>query len=450
MAARVITITSGKGGVGKTTATANLGVALASLGYKVTCIDADIGLRNLDVVMGLENRIVYNIVDVVEGRARLRQAMIKDKRLKEDLYLIPAAQTRDKTAISPSDMVRVCDELRELVDFILVDSPAGIERGFRNAIAPADDVIIVTNPEVSSVRDADRIIGLIEAENKGPGKLVLNRIKAEMVKRGDMLSPDDVIDVLAIKLLGIIPEDENILVSSNRGVPVALGLSDDTPAGKAFLNIARRITGEDVPFLPLEDDSGFMQKLARGLGFSFGGSSQKSSPPQRREESKEAPPKAEKKTEPVEKKPEPALKPVPAKEATKPVAEEKIEAKVEKAEVKEPAPKKMEPAAAKPVKAKKPVEKPAPVTEKPETPVAKAPEADKEKAEEKAKAVDDKAAELAAKAAELERLQKELERQKAELEAAKARDTKENVDTKQDGSNAPSKVKSEVDSGKTA
>ncbi len=266
MAARVITITSGKGGVGKTTATANLGVALASLGYKVACIDADIGLRNLDVVMGLENRIVYNLVDVIEGRARLRQAMIKDKRLKEDLYLIPAAQTRDKTAISPSDMVRLCDELREYVDYIVVDSPAGIERGFRNAIAPADEVVIITNPEVSSVRDADRIIGLIEAENKGPGKLVVNRLKAEMVKKGDMLSPDDIIDILAIDLIGLIPEDETILISTNRGTPATLK-PEDSKAGQAFRNIARRLTGEDVPFMPMEDDSSFMGKLFKSLGF---------------------------------------------------------------------------------------------------------------------------------------------------------------------------------------
>src|SRR5262245_24354971 len=183
MAARVITITSGKGGVGKTTATANLAVALALLGNKVCCIDADIGLRNLDIVLGLENRIVYDLVDVVEGRAKLRQAMIRDKRLKDELYLIPAAQTRDKSAVSPSDMVRICDELKTIVDFVIIDSPAGIERGFRNAVAPADMVVIVTNPEVSAVRDADRIIGLIEAEGKGPGHLIINRIKPEMVKR---------------------------------------------------------------------------------------------------------------------------------------------------------------------------------------------------------------------------------------------------------------------------
>lgn len=265
MTARVITITSGKGGVGKTTTTANIGVALASLGHKVVCVDADIGLRNLDVVMGLENRIVYDLVDIVEGRARLRQAMIKDKRLKDELYLIPAAQTRDKTAVSPSDMVHLCDELKPLVDYILIDSPAGIERGFRNAVAPADEVLIVTNPEVSSVRDADRIIGLIEAEGKGPGRLVINRVKPDMVKRGDMLSPDDIIDILAIDLIGLVPEDEGILISTNRGAPAALE-PENNRAGQAFLNIARRLAGEDVPFMPLEDNSTWLQRLMRRLG----------------------------------------------------------------------------------------------------------------------------------------------------------------------------------------
>jgi septum site-determining protein MinD len=258
---RVLTITSGKGGVGKTTATANLGVALAKLGKRVVCIDADIGLRNLDVVMGLENRIVYDLVDVVEGRSRLRQAMIKDKRLPEELYLIPAAQTRDKTAISPSDMVRICNELSDVADYILIDSPAGIERGFRNAVAPADEVIIVTNPEVAAVRDADRIIGLIEAEQKGPGQLILNRMKPEMIKRGDMLTAEDVIDILAVKLLGVIPEDESVIISTNRGTPVSL--DEKSKAGQAFKNIARRLEGHKVPFMPLEDDSGFLQKLSR-------------------------------------------------------------------------------------------------------------------------------------------------------------------------------------------
>src|SRR5512146_2672888 len=185
MPGKVITVTSGKGGVGKTTMTANLGAALASRGQKVTCIDGDIGLRNLDVILGLENRIVYDLVDIVEGRCRLRQAMIRDKRLPE-LFLIPAAQTRDKSAVSPSDMVRVCDELRQEVDWVLIDSPAGIERGFRNAIAPADKVLVVTNPEMSAVRDADRVIGLLEAEEKRAPGLVINRVNMEMIKRGDM------------------------------------------------------------------------------------------------------------------------------------------------------------------------------------------------------------------------------------------------------------------------
>lgn len=260
MAGKVITLTSGKGGVGKTTATANIGAALAELGKEVVCLDADIGLRNLDVILGLENRIVYDLVDVVEGRCRLRQAMIRDKKL-QNLHLIPAAQTRDKSAVSPSDMVRLCDELREITDFVVIDSPAGIERGFRNAIAGADEVIVITNPEVSAVRDADRIIGLIEAEEKGSPLLILNRIKPEMVERGDMLNADDVLELLAIKLLGIVPEDENILIGANRGVPVAM--NGKSQAGQAFRNIARRITGEDVPFMEISSGSGFFGRLSR-------------------------------------------------------------------------------------------------------------------------------------------------------------------------------------------
>jgi septum site-determining protein MinD len=263
MTAKVVTITSGKGGVGKTTATANVAVALAAMGERVVCIDGDIGLRNLDVVMGLENRIVYDLVDVVEGRARLRQAMIKDKRMPE-LYLIPAAQTRDKAAISPSDMIKVCNDLRPEFDWVLIDSPAGIERGFRNAVAPADQVLIVTNPEVAAVRDADRIVGLIEAEEKGPGQLILNRVRIEMVKRGDMLSTEDVLDILAIPLIGVIPEDEIILVSTNRGAPAAM--EEKSRAGQAFRNIARRLKGEDVPFMSLDDNQGFWQKLTARFG----------------------------------------------------------------------------------------------------------------------------------------------------------------------------------------
>lgn len=260
MAATVVTVTSGKGGVGKTTTTANLAVALALGGKKVVCIDGDIGLRNLDVVLGLENRIVYDLVDIVEGRCRLRQAMIRDKRLPE-LYLIPAAQTRDKSAVSPSDMVRLCDDLRAEFDWVLIDSPAGIERGFRNSIAPADVVVVVTNPEVSAVRDADRIIGLIEAEEKGPARLILNRLNPALVKRGDMLSADDILDLLAIELIGIVPEDENVVISTNRGTPVAL--DGKTRAGEAYQNIARRLSGEKVPFMNLEDKQGIFQKLAR-------------------------------------------------------------------------------------------------------------------------------------------------------------------------------------------
>jgi len=257
MTAKVVTITSGKGGVGKTTAVANLAVALAARSQKVTCIDGDIGLRNLDVVMGLENRIVYDLVDVVEGRCRLRQAMIRDKRVPE-LYLIPAAQTRDKTAVSPSDMVRLCDELRPEVDWILIDSPAGIERGFKNAIAAADRVLIMTNPEVSAVRDADRVVGLLNAEGKDSPSLVINRLNPAMVKRGDMLSVEDVLDLLAIDLIGIVPEDENVIVASNKGQPLAL--DSKSRAGIAFQNIARRLLGEPVPFMDL-DSPGLLQRL---------------------------------------------------------------------------------------------------------------------------------------------------------------------------------------------
>lgn len=260
MSGKVITITSGKGGVGKTTISANIASALAMLGKKVVAIDADIGLRNLDVVMGLENRIVYDLVDVIEGRCRLRQAMIKDKRL-SDLYLIPAAQTRDKMAVSPSDMLLVCDELRQKMDYIIIDSPAGIERGFRNAIAPADEVLIVTNPEVSAVRDADRIIGLLEAEEKGPGRLILNRLKPEMVARGDMLSIEDVLDILAIDLIGVIPEDETILISSNRGTPVAMSGLNGSSASQAFRNVAQRLQGDVVPFIDLSAKTGILNRL---------------------------------------------------------------------------------------------------------------------------------------------------------------------------------------------
>ena len=260
MSATVVTVTSGKGGVGKTTATANLGVALAEADQRVVCIDADIGLRNLDVVMGLENRIVYDLVDIVEGRCKLRQAMIKDKRL-GNLYLIPAAQTRDKTAVSPRDMVKLTDELRKDFDWVLIDSPAGIERGFRNALAPADIVLIVTNPEVSAVRDADRIIGMVEAEEKEPPRLILNRVKPEMVRRGEMLNTADVLDVLAIDLIGVVPEDDGVITASNQGLPVAL--NPRSKAGKAFREIAHRLMGEEIPLEALESPNGFIRRISR-------------------------------------------------------------------------------------------------------------------------------------------------------------------------------------------
>ncbi len=263
MPAQVITITSGKGGVGKTTAVANLAVALAMEGSKVVCIDGDIGLRNLDVILGLENRIVYDIVDVIEGRCRLKQAMIRDKKL-PGLYLIPAAQTRDKNAVSPSDMNRLIKELRPECDFVLIDSPAGIERGFKNAIAAADRVLVVTNPEVSAVRDADRVIGILEAEEKGPASLVINRLNPMLVRNHDMLSAEDVLDLLAVELIGIVPEDENVIIGSNRGAPVAADAK--SRAGQAFRNIAKRLRGESVPFMDLDSGNGLWQRIQKLTG----------------------------------------------------------------------------------------------------------------------------------------------------------------------------------------
>lgn len=263
MTAQVITVTSGKGGVGKTTAVANLATALAIDGKRVVCIDGDIGLRNLDVVMGLENRIVYDIVDVIEGRCKLKQAMIRDKHFPE-MYLIPAAQTRDKNAVSPSDMVRICNDLRADSDFVIIDSPAGIERGFRNAIAAADRVLVVTNPEVSAVRDADRVVGILEAEEKGSPSLIINRLNPSLVKNNDMLSAEDVLDLLGIRLIGIVPEDENVIIGSNRGTPIVT--DGKSRAGQAFRNIAKRLQGEDVPFMDLAPQSGLWNAIQRLAG----------------------------------------------------------------------------------------------------------------------------------------------------------------------------------------
>ncbi len=239
----IIVITSGKGGVGKTTTSANVGTGLAILGKKVVLIDTDIGLRNLDVVMGLENRIVYNLVDVVEGNCRMKQALIKDKRY-PNLFLLPSAQTRDKTAVTPGQMVKLVDDLRDDFDYILLDCPAGIEQGFQNAIAGADRAIVVTTPEVSAIRDADRIIGLLEAADMGSIELIVNRIRADMVKRGDMMSLDDVMDILAIDIIGAVPDDEDIVISSNQGEPL-VGMG--TPAGQAYMDVCRRIIGENIP-----------------------------------------------------------------------------------------------------------------------------------------------------------------------------------------------------------
>lgn len=259
----VIVVTSGKGGVGKTTTTANIGTGLASLGYKVALVDTDIGLRNLDVVLGLENRIVYDIVDVTSGNCRLRQALIKDKRL-EGLHLLPAAQTKDKTAVNPEQMRDLCAELKKEFDYVIIDCPAGIEQGFRNAIAGADKAIVVTTPEVSAVRDADRIIGLLEAADLREPKLIVNRIRPKMVRQGDMMSIDDIIDILAIDLLGVIPEDEMIVITTNRGEAVVLDQS--SRSGQAYRNIVRRIIGEDVPMINLDEEDGFFKKLRKIIG----------------------------------------------------------------------------------------------------------------------------------------------------------------------------------------
>ncbi len=264
MDGRVITITSGKGGVGKTTTTANLGTALAMQNKKVAVVDGDIGLRNLDAVLGLENRIVYDLVDVVEGQCRLRQALIKDKR-QPDLYLLPAAQTRDKNAVNSVQMEQLCQQLRQEFDVVLIDSPAGIEQGFRNAIVGADEIIIVANPEMASVRDADRIIGLVEAAGKPEPRLILNRLRAEMVRRGDMMDVADVLEVLSIDLLGIIPEDESIIIATNNGEPAVY--EKRSRAGQSFLNAAQRILGEEIPLEEVVDSPSLLERLRRLMGF---------------------------------------------------------------------------------------------------------------------------------------------------------------------------------------
>lgn len=256
----VIVITSGKGGVGKTTATANIGTGLARAGKKVLMIDVDIGLRNLDVVMGLENRIVYDLVDVIEGVCRIKQAVIKDKRF-DGLFLMPAAQTRDKTAVSPEQMKELCKKLTEQYDYVLLDCPAGIEQGFRNAIAGAEKAIVVTRPEVSSIRDADRIIGLLGANDIDDPVLIVNQLKMNMVARGDMLGVEDIVEILGIDLLGVVPDDEGVIVSTNKGEPVII--RDESRAGLAYRNIAKRIMGEQVPLLELGNGGGIFTRFKK-------------------------------------------------------------------------------------------------------------------------------------------------------------------------------------------
>ncbi len=259
MKARKIVLTSGKGGVGKTTATVNIGAALAKRGHRVILVDTDIGLRNLDLVLGLEKRIVFDLVEVVEGRCQVRQALIKDKRF-ESLAILPAAQTRNKDAITEDQMARLMDELATMADYVLIDCPAGIEGGFRNAIAGADEAIVVTTPEVSAIRDADRVIGKL-AERSIPMRLIVNRIRPDMVRSGDMLSIDDVCEILSIELLGIIPDDEEIIDTTNRGEPLVLG---DYRLRSIYEKIVRRLEGDLIPFTNL-DAPGFFGRLIGAL-----------------------------------------------------------------------------------------------------------------------------------------------------------------------------------------
>lgn len=258
-----IVITSGKGGVGKTTTSANIGTALALQGKKVCLVDTDIGLRNLDVVMGLENRIIYDLVDVTEGSCRLKQALIKDKRF-DELYLLPAAQTKDKDSVKPEQIKKIIDELKQDHDYVIIDCPAGIEQGFKNAVAGADRAIVVTTPELSAVRDADRIIGLLESVKIANPRLIINRIRPQMMKNGEMLDVDEIVNILAIDLIGIVPDDEQVIRGSNRGEPTVM--NPNSRAALAYRNISRRILGDSVPLMKLEEENGMFSKMKRILG----------------------------------------------------------------------------------------------------------------------------------------------------------------------------------------
>lgn len=257
MAATILTITSGKGGVGKTTTTANVAAALAQANQRVIVVDGDIGLRNLDLVMGLENRIVYDLIDVVEGRCTLTQALVRDQRAPA-LWLLPAAQTRDKTDITGDQMIRICQTLRQYADYVLIDSPAGIEHGFQNSIAPADRVLIITTSDVSSLRDADKVIYLLERDWRKPPGLIINRYNQRLANRGEMRSIDDVLDILAIDLLGVVPEDSAIVLASDRGQPTVY--DPRVSAAQAYRNIAQRIMGNNVPLMRFSS-GGFLANL---------------------------------------------------------------------------------------------------------------------------------------------------------------------------------------------
>ncbi|MDP5272731.1 septum site-determining protein MinD [Chengkuizengella axinellae] len=258
-----IVVTSGKGGVGKTTSSANIGTALAILGKKVCLVDTDIGLRNLDVVMGLENRIIYDLVDVIEENCRLAQALVKDKRF-EELYFLPAAQTKDKDAVQPEDIKKIIESLKPDFDYIIIDCPAGIEGGFRNAVAGADRAIVVSTPEISSVRDADRVIGLLEGANIKNPKLIINRVRPNMMKSGDMMDIDEVCAILAIDLLGVVPDDQQVIKSGNIGEPTVMNPTSN--AAVAYRNIARRILGDSVPLMNLDGKKGVFNKLKKIMG----------------------------------------------------------------------------------------------------------------------------------------------------------------------------------------
>ncbi|WP_034992955.1 septum site-determining protein MinD [Liquorilactobacillus vini] len=264
---KAIVITSGKGGVGKTTTSANLGTALALLGKKVCLVDLDIGLRNLDVILGLDNRIIYDIVDVVEGRAKLHQALIKDKRFEDKLYLLPAAQNADKSVLKPEEVKALVNELKPDFDYVLLDCPAGIEQGFINAVAGADMAIVVSTPEISAVRDADRVIGLLEKYDLSESpQLIINRIRPNLMDDGRAMTVDEITEHLSIKLLGIVVDDDQVISSSNQGEPIVL--RENNKASQGYRDIARRLEGETIPLMELTEEkkSNFFKKLVYGLG----------------------------------------------------------------------------------------------------------------------------------------------------------------------------------------